>query len=257
MPLTLRYVARSEVGLVREGNEDSGYAGPRLLAVADGMGGHAAGEVASSIAIEALSQLDGTSIASDGSEERRTQLRTAIRDASARMRERIATDERLDGMGTTATAALWDGTNLVVAHVGDSRAYLLHRDELHRVTHDHTFVQSLIDEGKLTEDEAVVHPARSLILRTLDGRADPDVDVFTIEVEPGDRLLICSDGLTAVVRDETLAEVLTPRSDLTSTVERLVELAYAGGAPDNVTVILAEVLGVEAPPSRADTAEAD
>jgi len=295
MPLTLRYVARSEVGLVREGNEDSGYAGPRLLAVADGMGGHAAGEVASSVAIDALSAIDGlptgdgsppvngsptgeegpgaatrTTSADGGDEPGRpagtaetperpdpkTELTRAVRGASSRMRNLIGHDPRLESMGTTVTAAIWTGSTLVFAHVGDSRAYLWHRNELHRVTHDHTYVQQLIDEGRLTEEEASVHPMRSLILRTLDGRSEPEIDVFTVEVEAGDRLLVCSDGLTAVVNDGLLAEVMGEHLDLDATVARLIELTYAGGAPDNVTCVIAEVAEVEQPPARDDTVEA-
>jgi len=172
------------------------------------------------------------------------------------MRNLIGHDPRLESMGTTVTAAIWTGSTLVFAHVGDSRAYLWHRSALHRVTHDHTYVQQLIDEGRLTEEEASVHPMRSLILRTLDGRSEPEIDVFTVEVEAGDRLLVCSDGLTAVVNDALLAEVMGERLDLDATAARLIELTYAGGAPDNVTCVIAEVVEVEHPPARDDTVEA-
>jgi PPM family protein phosphatase len=256
MPLTLRYVARSEVGLVREGNEDAGYAGPRLLAVADGVGGHAAGEIASSVAIEALSAIDGTTPNTQDGFDPRSALTGAVREAGDRMRTLIRRHPRLESMGTTVTAALWTGDTFVFAHLGDSRAYLLHNGELHRITHDHTYVQALIDEGRLTENEAANHPARSLILRILDGRSDPEIDVFTIEVTSGDRVLLCSDGLTAVADDDVLADALSAGDDVKTTAERLIELAYAGGAPDNVTVVVGDVVEVDQPPNRDDTAEA-
>jgi serine/threonine protein phosphatase PrpC len=255
MPLTLRYVARSEVGLVREGNEDSGYAGPRVLAVADGVGGHAAGEIASSVAIDALSAIDGTTPTQDGYDPR-SALTNAVREASGRMRELIKRHPRLESMGTTITAALWNGETFVFAHVGDSRAYLLHNGELHRITHDHTYVQALIDEGRLTEDQATSHPARSLILRILDGRSDPEIDFFTIEVSAGDRVLLCSDGLTAVADDDVLSDALSAGNDVKTTAARLIDLAYAGGAPDNVTVVVVDVVEADGLANKDDTAEA-
>jgi serine/threonine protein phosphatase PrpC len=255
MPLTLRYVARSEVGLVREGNEDSGYAGPRVLAVADGVGGHAAGEIASSVAIDALSAIDGTTPTQDGYDPR-SALTNAVREASDRMRELIKRHPRLESMGTTITAGLWTGDTFVFAHVGDSRAYLLHNGELHRITHDHTYVQALIDEGRLTEDEATTHPARSLILRILDGRSDPEIDFFTIEVTSGDRVLLCSDGLTSVANDDVLADALSGGDDVKTTAARLIDLAYAGGGPDNVTVVVVDVVEADGSANQDDTAEA-
>jgi serine/threonine protein phosphatase PrpC len=256
MPLTTRYVARSEVGLVRDGNEDSGYAGPRVLAVADGVGGHAAGEIASSVAIDALSAIDGTTPTSQDGYDPRSALTNAVREASDRMRTLIKRHPRLESMGTTVTAALWTGETFVFAHLGDSRAYLLHNGELHRITHDHTYVQALIDEGRLTEDEVTNHPARSLILRILDGRSDPEIDFFTIEVAPRDRVLLCSDGLTAVVDDDALAEALSAGDDVKTTAAHLVDLAYAGGAPDNVTVVVVDIVEADQPRNVDDTAEA-
>src|SRR5919199_2164126 len=168
MTLTLRFAARSDRGLLRDGNEDSVYAGPRLLAVADGMGGHAAGEVASAVAIAALAPLDEDAPGAD----LLAALRHATLSANTQLREMVAADSALDGMGTTLTALLSAGVRLGLVHVGDSRAYLLRDGELTQITHDHSLVQTLVDEGRISADEASHHPQRSLILRALDGRDD-------------------------------------------------------------------------------------
>ncbi len=253
MPLTLRYVARSDPGLVREGNEDSGYAGPYLLAVADGMGGHAAGEVASRAAIEELVQAE----ADLGDRPPLEALGHAIVAANTRIRELITDDASREGMGTTVTAFFWTGEALAMGHIGDSRGYLLHHGELRQITHDHTFVQSLVDEGRITREEAGVHPARSLILKALQGQGEVDPDLELVMVSPGDRLLVCSDGLdNASVPDEAIEAVLTSTPDLTAAADELIQLALSGGAPDNVTVVLAEVVDTDVPPSPDDTAEA-
>ncbi|HET6687147.1 MAG TPA: protein phosphatase 2C domain-containing protein [Jiangellaceae bacterium] len=251
MPLTLRYVARSDVGLVREGNEDSGYAGPRLLAIADGMGGHAAGEVASSATIEELVQIENAG----GDRDPLHALQAAVKAANDRIRTIVDADPERHGMGTTLTALLWTGEALALAHIGDSRAYLLRDGILRQITHDHTFVQSLVDEGRITADEAKVHPARAMILRALQGDGDPDVDLEMIEVRGGDRLLVCSDGLSGVVRDTTLRDTLVQHEELAEAAEALVGLALKGGAPDNITCVVADVIDTDAPPSPDDTAE--
>ncbi len=251
MVLILRSVARSDVGLVRKGNEDSGYAGPRLLAVADGMGGHAAGEVASSATIEELLHIEG------GSDRDPFEvLGAAVAAANDRIRELVTEDPDREGMGTTLTALLWTGEDIRLAHIGDSRAYLLRDGELRQLTHDHTFVQTLVDDGRITADEAGVHPARSLILKALDGKPDPQPDLEVLKVMPGDRLLVCSDGLSGVVSDETLRDTLLEQRDLAAAADTLVELALRGGAPDNLTVIVADVIETDAPPAPDDTAEA-
>ena len=252
MPLTLRYVARSDVGLVREGNEDSGYAGPYLLAVADGMGGHAAGEVASQAAIDELVLAERDPRGTDPLEA----LTGAIYAANARIRQLIVDDSSREGMGTTVTALLWTGDALGLGHIGDSRAYLLRDGELSQLTHDHTFVQSLVDEGRITLEEAGVHPARSLILKALQGQAEVEPDLILLEVQPGDRLLVCSDGLTGVVSDETLRETLEETTQLDAAADELVRLALAGGAPDNVTLVAADIVETDTPPHPDDTAEA-
>ncbi|HEY9409420.1 MAG TPA: protein phosphatase 2C domain-containing protein [Jiangellaceae bacterium] len=253
MPLTLRYVARSDVGLVREGNEDSGYAGPFLLAIADGMGGHAAGEVASQAAIEELVQAEHDPSGSDPLEA----LAGAIRAANVRIRQLIVDDSSREGMGTTVTAFLWTGTALAMGHIGDSRAYLLRDGAIRQLSHDHTFVQSLVDEGRITREEAGVHPARSLILKALQGQDQVEPDLEFVEVMPGDRVLVCSDGLdNAGVSDAAIAEALTSKDDLDAAADELIRLALAGGAPDNVTVVVADVVEVDGPREPDDTAEA-
>jgi len=240
MPLSLRYAARSDVGLVRDGNEDSGYAGPRLLAVADGMGGHAAGEVASSVALASLAPLDDD----DGSGDLLDALATAVNAAQDSLGHAVDAQPELEGMGTTLTALLWSGNRIGLAHVGDSRAYLLRGGEFMQLTRDHTYVQSLVDSGRLTADEAASHPRRSLLTRALgDGnRTEPDLSIR--EIRSGDRFLLCSDGLSAVVSESTLHEALTDVTPVAA-VDRLVELALRGGGPDNITAIVADVVELD------------
>ncbi|NED95436.1 serine/threonine-protein phosphatase [Phytoactinopolyspora alkaliphila] len=252
MPLTLHYVARSDVGLIREGNEDSGYAGPYLLVVADGMGGHAAGEVASQAAIEELVQAEQDLRHEDPLEA----LGSAIQAANNRIRSLIADDPSREGMGTTVTALLWTGSTLCMGHIGDSRAYLLREGVIRQLSHDHTFVQSLVDEGRITLEEAGVHPARSLILKALQGQGPVEPDLLAVDIHPGDRLLVCSDGLSGVVSDDTLAETLSSIDGLDDAADELIRLALAAGAPDNVTLIVADVVESATPPSGDDTVEA-
>ena len=238
MTLALRFAARSHTGLLREGNEDSVYAGPRVLAVADGMGGHAAGEVASAVAIAAIAPLDEDVPGND--------LLDVLRDravaANAHLRDMVSGDPTLEGMGTTLTALLFAGGRLGLLHIGDSRAYLLRDGRLSQITHDHTLVQRLVDEGRISEQEAGSHPQRSLITRALDGRDGIEPDLSVREARPGDRYLLCSDGLTGPVADlDTLLEGLR-LEDPQAACDRLVELALRGGGPDNVTVIVADVV---------------
>ena len=236
MSLTLRYAARSDRGLIREGNEDSVYAGPRLLAVADGMGGMAAGEVASNIVVRALEPLDEDVSSNDLVDA----LRGAIGHANQQLRDAVEANPALEGMGTTLTALLFSGARLALAHVGDSRAYALRNNELHQITRDDTYVQMLVDEGRITPDEANTHPQRSLLTRALDGReVEPEFSVR--EARPGDRYLICSDGLSSVVSMETIAEAMR-LDDPSQAANRLIQLALRGGGPDNITVIVADIL---------------
>ncbi|HYU03301.1 MAG TPA: PP2C family serine/threonine-protein phosphatase [Jatrophihabitantaceae bacterium] len=236
MTLALRYAVRSDRGLVRGNNEDSVYAGPRLLAIADGMGGHAAGEVASKIAVAALEGLDEDRPVGDLLAE----LRRSVEDANQRIAESIANDRELDGMGTTLTALRFVGRQVGLVHVGDSRAYMLRGEHLTQITHDDTYVQSLVDSGKLTAEEASHHPRKSVILRALMG-ADVDPDVSIREARAGDRYMLCTDGLTDVVTAPTLLETLA-EGDPQECADRLVELALRGGGPDNVTCIVADVV---------------
>jgi len=242
MTLALRYAVRSDVGLLREGNEDSAYAGPHLLAVADGMGGHAAGEVASSATITTISSLDA---ANPGADLVNT-LADAVANANMRLQELIISDPATEGMGTTLTAMLWLDGHAALCHIGDSRAYLLRNSQFYQITHDHTLVQSLVDEGKITEDDVATHPHRSLLLRALDGRTLAEPDLSTLETMAGDRLLLCSDGLSGVVTEQTLHQTLSSVWDPDKAALQLVELAIRGGGPDNITVIVADVLDTQA-----------
>jgi len=242
MTLVLRYAVRSDVGLLREGNEDSAYAGPRLLAVADGMGGHAAGEVASALTIASMAELDSEQPSGD----MLTALASAVTNANSRLQERIIANPAVEGMGTTLTALLWSDGHAAVCHIGDSRGYLLRQGELYQITHDHTLVQSLVDEGRISADDVSTHPQRSLLLRALDGRSAAEPDLSVHDAMPGDRYLLCSDGLSGVVSDETLRDTLEAVADPEAATRELIELALAGGGPDNITCIVADVVDTAA-----------
>ncbi|MDI5964311.1 protein phosphatase 2C domain-containing protein [Streptomyces sp. SL13] len=241
MSLSLRFAAGSHKGMIREGNEDSGYAGPRLLAIADGMGGQAAGEVASSEVISTLVVLDDDVPGSDIL----TSLGDAVQRANDQLRDMVEEDPQLEGMGTTLTALLWTGQRLGLVHIGDSRGYLLRDGALSQITQDHTWVQRLVDEGRITEEEAGTHPQRSLLMRALDGRGQVEPDLSIREVRAGDRYMICSDGLSGVVSDQTLEETLAGYQGPYETVQELIQLALRGGGPDNITCIVADVFDTE------------
>jgi serine/threonine protein phosphatase PrpC len=241
MTIALRYTVRSDVGLLREGNEDSAYAGPHLLAIADGMGGHAAGEVASAVAISTLEPLDTDTSGIDMLQA----LGDAIAAANATLREITITHPATEGMGTTLTALLWCGDEVALCHIGDSRGYLLRDGELEQITHDHTLVQSLVDEGRLTPEAAASHPQRSLVMRALQSSVPADPDLVMRKARTGDRYLLCSDGLTDVVSDETLRMTLTELTDLDAAVEQLIDLAIRSGGPDNITCVLADVVDTD------------
>jgi protein phosphatase len=238
MSLALRYAARSDVGLVRSGNEDSGYAGPRMLLVADGMGGHAAGELASAIAVATLSNLDEDP---PNAADALAALAAAVDQVGISIGGVVAEEPELAGMGTTVTGIAWLGGRIAVVHVGDSRAYLLRDRELVQITHDHTYVQTLVDAGRLTEEQAAQHPRRSLLTRALDGITPVEADLSVREARIGDRYLLCSDGLTGVVSLERLQAILE-QHDPTGCVTQLVDEALERGAPDNVTVVVADVV---------------
>jgi serine/threonine protein phosphatase PrpC len=249
MTLALRYAVRSDVGLLREGNEDSAYAGPRLLAVADGMGGHAAGEVASAVAISALAGLDGDLPPN----ELQVALAEAVSRANRTLHDMVVADPSIGGMGTTLTAMLWSGNKVALCHIGDSRAYVLSGGEFRQITHDHTLVQSLVDDGRISPDEAATHPQRSLLLRALDGTQEAEPDLSVIEARAGDRYLLCSDGLSSVVSEDTLHRILATVREPDDAVLQFVELAIKGGGPDNITCIVADVVDAASalrPPSK-------
>jgi serine/threonine protein phosphatase PrpC len=240
--LAVRYAVQSDIGLHREDNEDSVYAGPRLLAVADGLGGHAAGEVASAAAIEALRPLD-TQVPAG---ELLNALDHAVRRANSALAGIIESDPSLRGMGTTLTALLWSGSQLGLVHIGDSRAYLVRDGEVFQITHDHTMVQSLLDDGKITADEVASHPQRSLLLRALGaGNFEPDLQLR--EALPGDRYLLCSDGLHGVAAADAIARILLTVSDPDQAATDLIALAIEGGGPDNISCIVADVVALKDP----------
>jgi PPM family protein phosphatase len=242
-PLAIRYGVQTDIGLQREENEDAVYAGARLLAVADGLGGHAAGERASAAVIETLRSLDAQVPAG----ELLNALDHAVRLAARKLTTMAESDPALRGMGTTLTALLWSGSQLALVHIGDSRAYLVRGGEVFQITNDHTMVQSLLDEGKITAAEVASHPQRSLVLRALvaEGTCEPDLELR--EARPGDRYLLCSDGLHEVVSPSAIADVLLSVADPDQAAKDLVALSIAAGAPDNVTCIVADVVAQPMP----------
>src|SRR3954447_16592201 len=236
MTLHLRWAAVTDQGHVRSDNEDSYYAGGRLLVVADGMGGMAAGELASRLAIEAMTSLD----APIDNERQMQALHQALEVANGRIAEVVEADNSLQGMGTTLTAMIFSGTRAAMAHVGDSRAYLLREGRLNQLTKDDTYVQMLVDQGLIRPDEAAGHPRRSVVTRVLQGEPVSPAYVI-VEPEAGDRWMLCSDGLTAVVTNETIEQEMIAAPDAKTCAERLLDLALRGGGPDNVTVIVADL----------------
>ncbi len=237
MALALRVVSHSEIGLVRKNNQDSGYTSPHLLVVADGMGGAAAGDLASAVAVETLMHVDESTTGPAMLDV----MSGAFDEANDRIADLIADDVSLDGMGTTVTAALFDGAALGLVHIGDSRAYLLREGRLRRLTHDHSWVQSLVDEGRITEAEAAVHPHRSLLLRVLNGQPGADSEASLLDLSAGDRLMFCSDGLCGLVDDVEIAELLA-LPDRDEALAALVAAARGEGGVDNITVLVADVV---------------
>jgi serine/threonine protein phosphatase PrpC len=246
MTLALHYALRSDVGLLREGNEDSAYAGPNLLAIADGMGGHAAGEVASAVAISALAPLDHQGL--HDSEDMLGALADAVAAANSTLHEMSIADPSVEGMGTTLTALLWSGAQVALCHIGDSRAYLLRDGEFYQITRDHTLVQSLVDEGRLSPEAAATHPQRSLVMRALQSSTDAEPDLGMREGRLGDRYLLCSDGLSDVVTEQTMHKTLITCTDADQAVLQLIDLAIRSGGPDNITCIVADVVDTETGP---------
>ncbi|MCH1865668.1 PP2C family serine/threonine-protein phosphatase [Nocardioides sp. CFH 31398] len=246
--LRLSFSAVSDVGRVRKDNQDSGYAGAWLLAVCDGVGGGARGDIASSTAISQLRRLDEAP-----GEDLLGLVAGGLHRAHDRIAELVDEDPALNGTSTTATVALFDGTRVGVAHVGDSRAYLMRSRTLTQLTRDHTFVQSLIDEGRITEEEARTHPHRNLILKALDGMRDPEPDLFVVDLAVGDRLFLCSDGACGVLDDATMLGILADGTPDSAALE-MVQAALAAGSTDNVTCVVADVVPVDLPPEPGSAA---
>lgn len=247
-PLVLRYAARSHVGLVRAKNDDSAYAGEHLAVVADGMGGHAGGDVASASTVLDLVHLDHNHHNDDAG----THLADEIQTANSLLSELVHVNPKLAGMGTTVTALLLSGDRLAYAHIGDSRAYRLKDGTFEQMSTDHTFVQRMIDEGRMTEAEAEVHPHKNVLMRVLgDVDASPELDLKYFDAEPGERWLLCSDGLN-FVRPTMVEEVIRHTKSLATAADTLIDLTLAAGSPDNVTVIVFDI--VEANPDQTQTA---
>jgi protein phosphatase len=249
MSPTLCSAAGSDVGRRRPMNQDSAATGPRLIVVADGMGGHAHGEVASSVAVRSILDAVPDDLAGI---DLLAVLSAALEDAAQRLTGLAADDPQLRGMGTTIVAFLIDGLRIGIAHIGDSRAYLLRDGELVRLTRDHTLVQALVDEGRISAEEAATHPRRSWLVRTLQDGSSPEPDLFIHEAAVGDRYLVCSDGLTAVLDDDAVHEVLATEPDRAAAVTRLIDIANTGGGPDNITCVVADVLD-DGPDGGCDT----
>ncbi len=234
-------VAISHTGKVRSNNQDSGYAGSNLFVVADGMGGHAGGDVASSLAVHRLKELDHP-FASTGEAERA--LQDAIGSTASVLIDTVARRPELAGMGTTVSGLIMVDDYAVIAHIGDSRIYLYRDDALTQITTDHTFVQRLVDSGRITPEEARYHPRRSVLMRVLgDMDPDPEIDTFIMPTQPGDRWLLCSDGLSGVVDDAHTSKVLGQKLPPGRTADLLLKQALDAGAPDNVTVVIVDVGG--------------
>jgi serine/threonine protein phosphatase PrpC len=241
------YAVASDTGRRRRRNEDNYVVAPPLFAVADGMGGAQAGEVASRLAASALEGAE-----SDG-RQGLERIDALIQEANRRIYDRSSTDPTASGMGTTMTVALVEGMTVAIGHVGDSRAYLVRGDTMEQLTEDHSLVNELLKSGKLSEEEAHVHPQRSVITRAVGTDPDVDIDGFTIEAEEGDVFLICSDGLTDMVEDEEILELVhRNRDDLEKAVKALVAAANRGGGEDNITAVAFRI-SADAPASLEDT----
>ena len=243
MTLAFNYAARSDVGLLRSSNQDSGYAGPHLLVLADGMGGPAGGDIASSMAIAHLAPLDGES---HGSDDMLDLLRDAVAEAHAELRTRVLGEPDLAGLGTTLIAMMRSGKRLAMVHIGDSRAYLARDGVFSRITTDHTYVQHLVDLGQLDPAEAENHPHRSVLIRVLgDHDLGVELDESVRELHAGDRFLLCSDGVSSFVSAETIEQAILTIKDPGACADHLVDLALRAGGPDNITAVIADVVELD------------
>ena len=231
--------AVSNVGKIRSNNQDSGYAGHTLFVVADGMGGHAGGDVASAIATKRIMEADTAYLSAQDAE---FALQAALIAANSQLAETVFEHAELTGMGTTVSALVVLDDQVAIAHIGDSRIYLFRDGELSQLTTDHTFVQRLVDSGRITEAEAMVHPRRSVLMRVLgDVESSPEIDTSILATRAGDLWLICSDGLSGVVSNTGIANALKSSLDAQAVADRLVKESLDGGAPDNVTIVVVDI----------------
>ena len=239
MATSSKSTAVSHVGKIRANNQDSGYAGTQLFVVADGMGGHAGGDVASAIALKRVMEADRQFASAADAE---FALQSALSAANTMLAETVFEHPELTGMGTTVSAILRSGSQIAIAHIGDSRIYLLRDGTLKQITADHTFVQRLVDSGRITPEEAAVHPRRSVLMRVLgDVDAAPEIDTTVFDVLAGDRWLLCSDGLSSYVSDDKIAQALKSLPAVKDAADRLVKESLDQGAPDNVTVVIVDI----------------
>jgi protein phosphatase len=244
--------AASDVGKVRSSNQDSGYAGTNLFFVADGMGGHAGGDIASAITAQHVALADEPV---ENSQQAEQKLIDYIWQANEKLGASVDQHSELAGMGTTFSGIFINGTSVSIGHIGDSRIYLARDGVVKQITSDHTFVQRLVDTGRISEEEALVHPRRSVLMRVLgDVEQFPEVDLETFETKPGDRWMVCSDGLSGVVPEGLMHRIMLSKSTVQEATDLLVGEALEFGAPDNVTVVLVDVVDakeeLEASPSR-------
>jgi len=243
MKLGFKSIAISDLGLQRDGNEDSALVSPRLVAVADGMGGHAAGEVASKVAIDLLAGLVGVLSDDDLDVDSREDLLLSATDQiDKELSRRSGENPEFSGMGTTLTALYLNGDDVELLHVGDSRCYLIKKNKVELLSHDHTVMQELLDQGRLSPDEVFNHPQRALLTQVLMGDSGIHPMLLVREVKKGDRFLLCSDGLSSILSESEINEILKKKGDL---VSELLAAVKEAGAPDNVTIILSEVVEIE------------
>ena len=236
---TISYAA-SDIGKHRSSNQDSGYSGYQLFFVADGMGGHAGGDIASAITSQRVALTDSKY---DTVEEAIESLKAGVIEANSMLTGTVVEHPELQGMGTTFSGLLVHGSQIITAHIGDSRIYRMRSGQVEQITKDHTFVQKLVDLGRITEEEALVHPRRSVLMRVLgDVQGDPELDIALFDALPGDRWMVCSDGLSGVVPDDVMANILASSVPTEEAAELLVGEALEHGAPDNVTVVITDIV---------------
>ena len=239
---TISY-AGSDIGRVRSSNQDSGYAGYNLFFVADGMGGHAGGDIASALVAQKVALADEVY---ESTEVAGTALKEAIWQANSMLRATVVEHPELSGMGTTFSGMIITGDKAAIAHIGDSRIYLARDGVVRQITVDHTFVQKLVDTGRITPEEALVHPRRSVLMRVLgDVEEFPDIDIFSVDVLPGDRWMMCSDGLSGVVPESVMDRLMLSKIDSDEATELLIGEALEFGAPDNVTVVVVDIVNAK------------